>query len=494
MVGQVARLGLALEQRGTLGRREPLTEAERARVLRSCLAVRTERGCLLAGRGRILEHGVGVPRSLCVVCEPGQIDVAPVGRICKDVERFPMQVDAPVRRHRLLECEPGELVPEHDTGRLRGEHAGRQALVEVIDHAGGESLEQPELGMLRHDRGSFEERLGRKAQPCRTREHRVADRPRDLLGFRGKRLDDEERVPGRPAVELSGVDAVRLGKQDDGLRRERAQADAVHRSTRRELSEHHPKRMATVELVVSIGGEDERRNSLDLPGEQPQHVERRLVGPVHVFEDEHGGLPLQLTHEPCCDLIGSGSARQELRELAAGVLGDLEHRSQRPRGEERIASPPEDPHRASARVAESPHERALAHSSFAADEHDAPPGAALDRVQPGIERRKLALALEQLSRAARGVSANRLVHISNGALPRAIGRAIERAEAPQRTAALPPSATSSSLVVGSGERVRAREQARRVRVPEPDVKRDQQRMPEVETGPRLRADRRALDL
>ena len=184
--------------------------------------MRTERGGLLTGRGRVLEHRVGVPRSVRVVREPGEIDVAPVGRICENVKRFPVQVDATVRRNRLLECEPGELVPEHDAGRLRGQHAGRQALVEVIDHAVGESLEQPELGMLRHDRSGFEERLGRRAQPCRTREHRVADRPRDLLGFRGKRLHDEERVPGSPAVELSGVDAVRLGEQVDGLGRERA--------------------------------------------------------------------------------------------------------------------------------------------------------------------------------------------------------------------------------------------------------------------------------
>ena len=73
------------------------------------------------------------------------------------------------------------------------------------------------------DRDRLEQRLCRGAEARGAREHRVPDRRRDALGSRGERLDDEERIAGGLAVELVGVDAVRLGEPRDRLERERGE-------------------------------------------------------------------------------------------------------------------------------------------------------------------------------------------------------------------------------------------------------------------------------
>ena len=56
--------------------------------------------------------------------------------------------------------------------------------------------------------------------------------------------------------------------------------------------------MRAIELVVAVAGEHERGNGLDLAREQPQHVERRLVGPVEVLEHEdRRAAPAQLADQ-----------------------------------------------------------------------------------------------------------------------------------------------------------------------------------------------------
>ena len=45
--------------------------------------------------------------------------------------------------------------------------------------------------------------------------------------------------------------------------------------------------MVAVELVA-VGEHEHRGQVVDPAREEPQHVERGLVGPVHVLHDEHG--------------------------------------------------------------------------------------------------------------------------------------------------------------------------------------------------------------
>jgi hypothetical protein len=131
--------------------------------------------------------------------------------------------------------------------------------------------------------------------------------------------------------------------------------------------------MGTVELVVAVAGHDQGRHRLHPAGQQPQDVQRRLVGPVHVLEDEHGRGPRpQFVRERRHHLIRHRTTRDDRLELAAGPLGDLQQRPQRAWCEERIAGPPKDPRKLAGRFAEPPQKRRLADPCLAADQQQLP--------------------------------------------------------------------------------------------------------------------------
>ena len=74
-------------------------------------------------------------------------------------------------------------------------------------------------------------------------------------------------------------------RRHDGLGRQPRNRDPVDAGRGCELAEHDAQRMIPDSLVVPEGGEDEAPRLVDAPAEHPECVERRLVGPVDVFED-----------------------------------------------------------------------------------------------------------------------------------------------------------------------------------------------------------------
>ena len=155
-----------------------------------------------------------------MVGEPCEIRGA-AGRRAQRRECLRVQARRSIQADGLLDRQAGELVSKRHAGGGRHEHARRQTLVEtILDGVAGESLEQPELGLLGNDRDRLEHRSGGRAQVCGAREHGVPDRVGDPLGPHGERLDHEERVAGGLAVELVRVDAVRLGELGDGRGRQ----------------------------------------------------------------------------------------------------------------------------------------------------------------------------------------------------------------------------------------------------------------------------------
>ena len=154
--------------------------------------------------------------------------------------------------------------------------------------------------------------------------------------------------------------------------------------------------MGAIELVVAVAGEDERGHALDLARQQAQHVERRLVGPMEVLEDEDGWAPPgQLADERAGDLVRPGLARDELLELAAGHLGDVEERAERARREQALARTPEDARRVAAPIAERAQQDRLAGARLAPDEDHRPRPGREHRVEGVGQSRQLIGPLEQ---------------------------------------------------------------------------------------------------
>ena len=164
----------------------------------------------------------------------------------------------------------------------------------------------------------------------------------------GEDLRDEERVAGRAFVEVAAVVGVRVpderGDRDAG---EGRQGDP-RRTLARQLPERDPQRMRPVELVVTVGGDDEGREVVEPAGQEPEDVEGGGVGPVEVLEDEDRRgqavrAGLDRARQRVDDLRGRRLLGDEHREVAAGLLGDVGERPERPRGVERVAGAREDP-------------------------------------------------------------------------------------------------------------------------------------------------------
>jgi hypothetical protein len=80
-----------------------------------------------------------------------------------------------------------------------------------------------ELGRHRrgHDRQPLERVAALAADLPQAPEHGVLDAGRNLVGRRGERLGDEERVARRQRVDGVGVASRAVGKRADGLARKR---------------------------------------------------------------------------------------------------------------------------------------------------------------------------------------------------------------------------------------------------------------------------------
>ena len=159
--------------------------------------------------------------------------------------------------------------------------------------------------------------------------------------------------------------------------------------------------MATVELVVAEGRDDERWKRLDPTPDDPQDVERRLVGPVQVLnDDDGGGGPPELAHQRGGELVRPDAARRSSLELAARRLGDVEERPKRTRCEERVARAPQNTHRTLV-VAEPSRECRLSHPGLSSHEHEPAVSGRNDGSKRVRKRRELIGALEQLADALR---------------------------------------------------------------------------------------------
>ena len=273
------------------------------------------------------------------------------------------------RLERLLDREPREVVAELDCARALSEHPRRERLFERVDVLAGERLEQPQLRARWGDRHRVEQGARAAAQPGSPGKHRVAHRRRNCAVVAREHLGDEERIPAGQPVELDRVDLARRGQLGDGTLRERRHGQPLDLCACCELADHDPKRMGAVELVVAVGGDHEQRELPDPARQQPQRVERRLVRPVDVLEDDDRRLTGCDQPEQRPDDLGGPAIERRLQLI--GLLGDVEERPERPGREEGVAAAPQHA-RSAGRVAEATDGDGLADPGLARDEHEAP--------------------------------------------------------------------------------------------------------------------------
>jgi hypothetical protein len=158
---------------------------------------------------------------------------------------------------------------------------------------------------------------------------------------------------------------------------------------RGELAENKAQRMAWAELVVAVGAHDQCTGRQPT-GDESRHVERCLVGPVEVLEDDDRGLArAELPEHSSRHVVRAGIAGEQPSELSVDIFGDIQQRAEWARCEEGVAGSPQHTRRGALLGRERLCERGLADARFPADE-DQPAAVAraggLQRVAQSRER------------------------------------------------------------------------------------------------------------
>jgi hypothetical protein len=118
-------------------------------------------------------------------------------------------------------------------------------------------------------------------------EHRITHGVGQLVTAGRNHLRDEKWVAAGSSMQLDRVDAIRreCGHSLDAQRREAQPRDG---GKRRQPGDDRAQRRQ-IDLFVAIRGDHDGARRLDTATEQPEHVERRLVGPVDVLENKQRG-------------------------------------------------------------------------------------------------------------------------------------------------------------------------------------------------------------
>jgi len=271
----------------------------------------------------------------------------------------PVQVRPPAGRQRLLDRQPGQLVPErHPAGQLL-EHPRLHALVEVAGRGTGRLGQQPGRHRRGDDRGGIQHLPCWRGQPGRPRQHRVEDGDRDLLAAGGQDLGDEERVPAGRLVQPIVVDPAGADQGGHRLAGQRLQPEAAHEPGAGEIAEGDAQGMGRADLVVAERGHDQDRTR---PIRRARNRSRSKVAWAASKALQQGGeqqLPRRLL-------------AQQLLEPAADGGRDVGQRPQRPGGAQRVAGAPQDPGGVALAGAELPGQARLADPGLTTEEDQAP--------------------------------------------------------------------------------------------------------------------------
>src|SRR2546421_13034912 len=97
--------------------------------------------------------------------------------------------------------------------------------------------------------------------------------------------------------------------------------------------------MIAADLVISVRNDNQREGRFDPATDEPDEVERRLVGPVQVVQqDDTPFRRAESAEKTPHDIDPRGASIDEPRQLAVEVGGYLDDRSERLRRRQRIAS------------------------------------------------------------------------------------------------------------------------------------------------------------
>ena len=311
------------------------------------LAVRTSAGRLPRGGRTIPNYGVYVTCLRRVMNDPRHVRSVVVHQ---GGEHSLVQRHQPRRRQRAGDGTAGEFVPEGDPARGHDQQATllgrRQRGYPAGAGVGHEHIDQPAVKRGRDDGQLLKHVLSRRVQAPDPRQHGIGDRGRNTLALRrGEQLMNEERIPGCQREQVMRVDGASRAELPYGSLRQPAQRQMPDTVAAGRLAQQAMERVLAVQLVVAVGEDQDGRQVGDPPDEETQRVERRVVSPVNVLNNQNGRMlgPGQFgaqggEYAVAVAAVGHGAA--ELGSYAAHKVAEW---AKGPRGRQIIAVADEHP-------------------------------------------------------------------------------------------------------------------------------------------------------
>ncbi len=381
LAAQVALDRDALQRDGARVRRERRLPVLERLAVAACGARRAR------GDRRVPADRRGVTGLAGVVGETSGIDA--VGRLQR-AEHPALELAAPRGADLALDRPPREVVAEDDGVAADLEDPRSCAGVDGRRARGHRVGQQAQPGCTGDDGGDLRDSARLRTERADAHGHGVADRGRDRAGRGREHLGDEERVAARHLMQIARGSPGAAGERVDGRLGERRRLDAPQ-----DLGRDRPERPADLrplgERLRPARHHEAPTRAREASSQERHEVERRVVGPVHVLDDEDRPRAGQLVEDRHQERLARPVGPERLRQRTAGVARHVAERAQRARRDERVARAPQHAARSDL-LADRRDQRGLADPSLAADDHDAP-------LRPGcVERRSqeclLVLTLE----------------------------------------------------------------------------------------------------
>jgi hypothetical protein len=128
-------------------------------------------------------------------------------------------------------------------------------------------------------------------KPSRPREHRVANRLGQDGGAGAEHLGDVERIPPGESVQCRRVEIGAHRQLGNGGCRQWLQPETAADGCG-QLAQPGTQWVVQPDLVVAEAGDEQGRMVGDATAEEREHVQRGLVGPVRILDDQHDGSAL----------------------------------------------------------------------------------------------------------------------------------------------------------------------------------------------------------
>lgn len=302
-----------------------------------------------------------------------------------------------------LDRAPCKFVTERERSIGQCHHARRQTLLNCLRHirralgAGPDFhlVEQPTLCLTGHQRNQIGNGPRRRRQARQARDHRIAHGRRHMQRGDGERLGNIEGIAAGDLMQTSCRPASNFGQHLDGLGTQRRQRHTLQ-DLRWQIAKYRLQRMPWPDLVITVT-EDQHDPQLSQPtAKKLDEVEGRLVGPVHVLDDEDAGhrARRKMLHGEMEDHVAPGCCEDRLQQVAAGLPGHVIERRQGIGGKERLAATPQNPCCLRLLGSKLLQQGRLADSGLTRDKHDTAL-TSRSRAQASVQGLKLWASLQQ---------------------------------------------------------------------------------------------------